>query len=93
MPESTRAHVVVKGVVQGVGYRYFALGEARMRGLSGWARNRPDDTVEVVVEGESGLVEEFLARLRVGPPASRVTAVQVEQQPYTGEFKTFEVRH
>ena len=93
MPESTRAHAVVKGVVQGVGYRYFALGEARMRGLSGWTRNRPDGTVEVVVEGETGLVEEFLARLRIGPPASRVTAVQVEKERCTGEFTTFEVRH
>ena len=64
-----------------------------MRGLSGWTRNRPDGTVEVVVEGESGLVEEFLARLRMGPPASRVTAVQVEKAPFTGEFVTFEVRH
>jgi len=88
-----RARAEVRGVVQGVGFRYFVLGEARQRGLTGFTRNRPDGTVDVLVEGESGLVEEFLSCLRIGPPASRVSALQVERQPHTGEFATFEVRH
>lgn len=93
MPRDTRAHVVVSGVVQGVGYRLFAVGEARERGLTGWSRNRADGSVEVVVEGERGLVEEFIGRLQVGPPASRVTKLEVNQESYTGEFDSFRVRH
>jgi acylphosphatase len=92
MAEKARASVTVRGVVQGVGYRFFAVAEARQRDLTGWARNRPDGSVEVVVEGESGLVEEFIAQLRLGPPASRVTNVQVQHGRYTGEFDLFLVR-
>jgi acylphosphatase len=93
MPEKSRVHVVVRGVVQGVGYRYFAVDEARDRSLAGWVRNLPDGSVEATVEGESGLVEEFIARLRIGPPSSRVTAVQVQRERFAGEFDSFTVRN
>lgn len=93
MSALSRVRAEVTGVVQGVGYRYFALGEARARGLGGFARNRPDGSVEVVAEGESGLVEEFIGRLRIGPPASRVAGVRIVRETCTGEFDRFEVRH
>lgn len=93
MSTSSRVRAEIRGVVQGVGYRYFTVGEARERGLTGWSRNRPDGSVEVLVEGESGLVQDFIKRLRIGPPGSRVTTVEVHKEPFTGEFDSFQVRH
>lgn len=93
MSGDTRVRAIVSGVVQGVGYRYFALGEARSRSLTGWVRNRPDGTVEVVVEGGAGLVREYVKLLHVGPPGSRVSAVTVENESFAGEFDSFAVRY
>jgi acylphosphatase len=69
---------VVRGRVQGVGYRFFAERVARALGVAGWVRNLPDGTVETVAEGEEKIVDEYLARLREGPALSRVDGVDVE---------------
>ncbi|NTU59262.1 MAG: acylphosphatase [Chlorobiaceae bacterium] len=74
-----RVNVIVRGLVQGVGFRMFVLREANMRELSGWTRNLPDDTVEIEVQGDSGLVDELLNRVRTGPSRSRVTALAVRE--------------
>jgi len=63
---------VVQGQVQGVGYRYFVLRHAEALGVSGYARNRPDGTVEVVAEGSEAALGDFEARLREGPAFARV---------------------
>ena len=68
----------VAGRVQGVGYRDFVRGEADARNLLGWVRNRRDGTVEVVVSGACGQVEELIAACWGGPPASRVADVRIE---------------
>lgn len=93
MSGDTRVHAIVLGVVQGVGYRYFALSEARSRGLTGWVRNRPDGSVEVLVEGGQGLVSDYIRQLNIGPPASRVTAVNVQRESFSGDLDSFAVRH
>lgn len=93
MSGDTRIHAIVEGVVQGVGYRYFAAGEARSRGLKGWVRNRADGSVEVLVEGREGMVGEFVRQLQIGPPASHVTAVHVERKNFGGDLDSFAVRH
>jgi len=67
---------LVKGRVQGVGYRYFALREAHALGLGGFARNLPDGDVEVVAEGAPEALEIFAGRLAEGPFAATVTAVE-----------------
>ncbi len=87
-----RAHVLVSGLVQGVGYRFFTVRKAEEYGLTGWVRNLPNGKVEVVVEGDKELIEEFLKELRVGPPAARVTGMDVKWKEYKGEFQTFDVR-
>src|SRR5437867_4280165 len=56
-------HAVVRGYVQGVGYRVFALREAQRLGLTGWVRNRPDGAVEVMAEGAEEALQRFLPRL------------------------------
>jgi acylphosphatase len=83
------AHIVVSGVVQGVGYRYFVLKAARELGLKGFVRNLYGGEVEVEVVGERGLIEEFVQELRVGPPAAHVTDVQVRWHKPGEEFDGF----
>jgi acylphosphatase len=69
---------VVSGRVQGVGYRYFVLREAEALGVSGYARNQPDGSVEVLAEGGTGALADFEARLREGPAFADVTGVARE---------------
>lgn len=81
---------VVSGSVQGVGFRFFAERAAREAGVTGWVRNRPDGTVETVVEGAEDAVERYLERLRSGPPAGRVMRLIEEETPVTG-LRYFEI--
>jgi acylphosphatase len=86
-----RAHVVISGDVQGVGYRYTMLIVAREAGVSGWVRNRRDGTVEAEVEGTPEQVDEVLAWMAEGPPGSDVThATVTDAAPQGGSG--FEVR-
>jgi acylphosphatase len=66
---------VVQGRVQGVGYRYFVMREAASLGVCGFARNRPDGTVEVVAEGSAEVLGDLEERLRQGPAFAQVTGV------------------
>ncbi|HEY3248963.1 MAG TPA: acylphosphatase [bacterium] len=82
--DRSRGHLWVTGVVQGVGFRYFARRAARMLGVGGFARNLPDGRVEIVAEGSRESVERFVAEVHRGPPASAVADVRVEWEPPTG---------
>jgi acylphosphatase len=81
---------VVSGSVQGVGFRFFAERAAREAGVTGWVRNRPDGTVETVVEGEPGAVARYLERMRTGPAGCRVTRFHEEESAVTG-LNSFEI--
>lgn len=72
-------HVVVRGVVQGVGYRMFVEHEAARLRLEGWVRNRRDGTVEAVFSGADDVVAAMLDACRRGPSAARVEAVDVAE--------------
>jgi acylphosphatase len=67
---------LVRGRVQGVGYRYFVLRQAEALGLSGFARNLPDGVVEVVAEGAEQTLAELEALLKEGPAFSSVSHVE-----------------
>ncbi len=82
---------VVRGTVQGVGFRFFAERSARALGVHGWVRNRPDGSVESVAEGDQAAVEEYLKRLARGPVGARVDGVDVEPVSPEGSL-AFEVR-
>ncbi len=84
-------HLIVDGVVQGVGFRFFTERTARRYGLSGWVRNLPDGRVEIEAEGEEGVLNAFLKDVNQGPSFSRVTHVGVEKIPAPGH-RSFEVR-
>ena len=68
-------HVIVRGRVQGVGYRAFVEAEAFARGLEGWVRNRRDGTVEVLFMGEEAVVADMIEACRQGPFAACVDAI------------------
>ena len=82
----------VRGYVQGVGYRWFARQRAQALGLTGYARNEADGSVQVVAEGERALLERLLAELRRGPEEADVSDIEVGWGQATGEFQGFQIR-
>ncbi len=68
----------IEGRVQGVGYRWWTLGEARRLGLQGWVRNRQDGSVEALAIGDRTAIEALRQRCLSGPPGAAVSAVHAE---------------
>jgi acylphosphatase len=76
---------VVRGRVQGVGFRWFVEREAHILGIAGWVRNNTDGSVEILAQGTGDQLTELLSRLREGPRAARVDAVEEsEARPIAG---------
>lgn len=76
---------LIRGKVQGVGFRYFALRQAHAAGVSGYVRNQPDGSVEVWAEGRAVALDAYETDLRQGPTFSRVEDVTVECAASRGE--------
>lgn len=87
-----RLHAIVKGYVQGVGFRYYVLDAAVALGVNGWVRNLWNGDVEVVAEGEHEALEKLLAILRRGPRAAHVSGVDIDWGEFAGEFSSFHVK-
>ena len=87
-----RLDAVVRGRVQGVGYRVFVLRAALDLGLTGWVANLPDGAVRCVAEGDAASLEALVERLRLGPVAALVEEVLTGWPPATGEFADFSLR-
>lgn len=87
-----RLDAVVRGRVQGVGYRFFVIRSADELGLTGWVANLPDGAVRTVAEGDGASLEAFAERLRAGPAGAFVEAVLVAWPSATGEFPSFAIR-
>jgi acylphosphatase len=68
--------IVIRGRVQGVGFRYWTMGEAIRLGVAGWVRNRRDGGVEALFAGPADAVADMVARCRKGPEFARVDAVE-----------------
>jgi acylphosphatase len=92
MSDDKRVTIRVRGRVQGVGFRYFAREAANALKLTGFVRNTSDGDVEVVAEGNEGLLARFVGLLRQGPPSAVVTDMDVSWQDWTGAFDRFYVR-
>ena len=90
--EQVRLHATIKGRVQGVGFRAFVVENAVALGVTGWARNRWDGSVEVLAEGDREALERLLMALRRGPRISNVTKIDQEWGDASGEFKSFHVK-
>lgn len=91
MQKAVRAHLIITGMVQGVYYRVTARQKARTFDITGWVKNRPDGAVEAVVEGNAENIMKSIDWCRQGPPASRVSHVQVEWEDFRGEFQAFSI--
>ena len=75
----TVKHVLVSGIVQGVGYRAWARQEATRRNLTGWVRNCADGRVEALLEGEADAVDDMLNAMHQGPALAQVDRILVEE--------------
>jgi acylphosphatase len=82
---------VVRGGVQGVGFRYYARSMANRLGVRGYVQNQRDGSVKVVCEGDTAAVDQFSAWLRSGPPSARVTDISIQTVRPTGGYLSFEV--
>lgn len=88
----TRAEIIVNGLVQGVGFRYFVLRNGLNLGLKGYVKNLYTGEVVAVVEGEKYKIEELFKLMRQGPSHSKVNKINIAWGSYNSEFSTFEIR-
>lgn len=84
--------VRITGIVQGVGFRFFAERIAHHHGLTGYVVNRRDGSVYVVAEGERAAVVAFLAQLKNGPPGAVVEGFDITWGSPQGQFRDFTIR-
>ena len=84
-------HYLVRGRVQGVGYRWFALRAAERLGVKGYARNLPGGEVEVRAQADDAVLDAFKQELAQGPHAARVSAVIEEDLPVTDNYDSFHI--
>ena len=85
-------HIVVQGLVQGVGFRYFVHRQASRLGLMGWVRNLYNGDVEIEASGERSLIEELIKDVKIGPRSAYVKDLKIEWQNYQSDTKGFEIR-
>lgn len=88
-----RAEIIVNGLVQGVGFRYFVLRNAKELNLKGYTKNLMTGEVLTIVEGDKILIEELFKRLKIGPINASVKKANIIWQKFNNEFNNFEIRH
>ncbi|MCB9242941.1 MAG: acylphosphatase [Ignavibacteriales bacterium] len=86
-----KAKIIVKGFVQGVGYRYFCYKKASEYELTGYAKNLFNGEVEVEVEGEEYLILGFIKELKIGPMRSNVKMVDYVFENYENKYDEFKM--
>jgi acylphosphatase len=89
----TGVAMIVHGMVQGVGFRYYVRSKAHPLGVCGFVRNLPDGTVEVRAEGPRGMLEELIKEVKAGPSYSSVRDVTLQWYEATGHYKSFEIAY
>jgi acylphosphatase len=91
--ERARLWLRIKGRVQGVGFRFSAVDEARRLALTGWVRNTSDGEVELVAEGPKDRLRRLATWCHVGPRGAQVTDVEEQWLPHIGKCDVFRIRH
>ena len=87
------AKVNVRGAVQGVGFRYYCIKKASGYDIAGYVANLPDGSVELEIEGDRGIVEEYLKEVKIGPTYSHVAEMNVKWYNVPKGYKRFEVKY
>ncbi len=85
-------HVVISGLVQGVGFRYFAMQKARELGVRGYVRNLYTGEVEVVAQAQEGMLNSYLGDLRIGPRSAHVASIRLVWQDDAEMYDSFDIR-
>jgi acylphosphatase len=93
LAKKIRAHVFIKGKVQGVYFRQNMRIVSKRHKVNGWVRNLKDGRVEAILEGDEMNVSEVIEWCHAGPPEAKVEDVKLEYESYTGEFDNFTVRY
>lgn len=93
MSDLAAVQVIVYGRVQGVFFRDFTSRQAAQLGLTGYVRNTPGGTVEVLAEGDSEQLEKLIDYLKAGPPAASVERVETNWSEYSGGYNSFRVTY
>ncbi len=93
MPDVASLRAFVFGRVQGTYFRAFVSRQAAELGLTGYVRNLPDGSVEVLAEGERKLLERLIAYLNIGPPTAKVEKVITTFSRYGGTYSGFKIRY
>lgn len=88
----SRLHLIIRGSVQGVGFRWAFSRQARHLALTGWVKNNPDGSVEALVEGPREALEALLEWSHVGPSLAQVETVEASWLSATHEFWEFTLR-
>jgi acylphosphatase len=88
-----RAHLFIRGRVQGVGYRFFTVRTATDKGLAGWVKNIYGNGVEAVFEGDKAAIEAAVKRCSEGPPFSIISEIDVNWTEEPEGLTGFSVRH
>lgn len=86
------ASIVVTGLVQGVGFRYYVYHHAQRMGLAGFVENLHSGEVRIEAEGERSLIEELIREVRIGPRSAEVSNVHVDWRKPEHRFAHFEIR-
>jgi acylphosphatase len=84
-------HVVISGLVQGVGFRHATYRQALKLGLRGWVRNLPDGRVEAVIQGERATIEQLHAWCQHGPAIARVDRVETTWEAVRTPYTSFDI--
>lgn len=84
-------HILAEGLVQGVGFRYFVQQQAQSLNLVGWVRNRHDEKVEILAQGDETALIRLISIVRAGSSMSRVTNLEVRWSAPETEFKRFSI--
>lgn len=84
--------IIVDGIVQGVGFRWFTTRLADKHSVTGWVRNRLRGDVEIYAEADRAVLDAFITEVHSGPRFGRVDAIDLEWKEYSGKFSGFSIR-
>ncbi len=85
--------MLVSGIVQGVGFRYFAYKTALKLNITGWVRNLPDGRVEIVAQGKESDLNAYIREIRIGPRMASVRNIDIEEQPNDPIYNRFDITY
>ena len=86
-----RRSLLIEGLVQGVGFRWYARETARRLNVLGWVRNLPNGQVEAQAEGPPETLKKFIEELKTGLPFARVDSISEKVIPANGERDPFDI--